>query len=74
MFPGIYNTGVQVEANRYVPGCENSEEYGQKYGRVVVLSTWRDRLSLKFGQLLITMGEKLTTSSLKNMQLSKDLR
>lgn len=74
MFPGIYNTGIEVEMNYHEPLCENSEEYGQKYGRAIAWPTWRDSLGLKFGQLLITMGQKLTASSLKNMPLSKDLR
>lgn len=74
MFPGIYNTGVQVELNYHEPVSENMEEYGQKHGTVVVLPGWRNRLALMVGQELITIGQKLTASSSKNMQLSKDLR
>jgi hypothetical protein len=74
MFPGIYNIGVQVAMNYHEPIYDNLEDQAQKYGTVVVFPAWRDRLALKFGQLLITMGQKLTASGQKNMQLSKDLR
>ena len=73
MFPGIYNTGAQVEINYHEPACDNLEEYAQKHGHVVVLPTLRDRLTLRAGQLLITMGQKLTDSSTKGNQMSKDL-
>ena len=72
MLPG-YNTGAQVEMNYHEPAYENLEEYVQKHGSVVVLPTLRDRLALRAGQLLITMGQKLTDSGTKNIQMSKDL-
>ena len=73
MLPGTYNTGAQMEMNYHEPACDNSEEYAQKHGSVVVLPNLRDRLTLRAGQLLITMGQKLTDSSTKNIQISKDL-
>jgi hypothetical protein len=73
MLPGIYNTVVQMEMNYHEPTPDNLEAYGQKHGSVIVLPTLRDRLTLRVGQLLITIGQKLTASSTKNMRLSKDL-
>ena len=73
MLPGTYNTGAQMEMNYHEPACDNPEEYAQKHGSVVVLSTLRDHLALRAGQLLITMGQKLTDSGTKNIQMSKDL-
>lgn len=73
MNTGMYNTAVQIEMNYREPAPENSEEYAQKHGVVVILPGLRDRLALRAGQLLITMGQKLTESSTKNLKLSKDM-
>jgi hypothetical protein len=62
-----------MEMNYHELACDNPEEYAQKHGSVVVLPTLRDRLTLRAGQLLITMGQKLTDSSTENIQISKDL-
>ena len=74
MFPGMYSTALQAEINHHEPEADNQEEYAQKHGFAVELPTLRDRLALQVGQLLITMGQKLTTASTKNLQLSKDPR
>lgn len=74
MFPGMYGTALQVETNHHEPAADNLEEYAQKHGFVTGLPTLSDRLALRVGQLLITMGQRLTTASTKNLQLSKDLR
>jgi len=73
MFSGMYNTAVQVEMNYHEPAPENSEEYGQKHGVPVTMPGLRDRIALRTGQLLITMGQKLTTAGTKNLSLSKDM-
>lgn len=73
MFPGMYSTAVQVEMNAHASVAENLEAYGQKHGFLVVLPGWRDRLALRVGKLLITIGLKLTEMSTKNLQYSKDL-
>ena len=70
---GMYNTSVQVEANYSEPACENSEEYGQKYGSVFILPSWPDRIRLQTGQLLITLGQKITATSTKKIELSKEM-
>jgi hypothetical protein len=73
MNTGLYNTAVQVEMNYHECAPENLEEYGQKHGVAVILPGLRDRLALRVGQLLITMGQKLTESGTKNLHLSKDM-
>lgn len=74
MFPAIYTTGMQVDMNYVEPISENMEDYGQKHGTVVTLPSWGDSLTLRVGQQLITIGQKMTASSLQHMQLSRDLR
>lgn len=73
MNTGIYNTAVQIEMNYHKPAPENSEEYAQKYGFIVILPGLRDRLTLWVGQQLIATGRKLTAAGSKNLKLSKDL-
>ena len=70
---GMYNTSVQVEANYREPACENSEEYGQKHGSVLILPTLQDRIILQTGRLLIALGQKMTAASTKKMDLSKEM-
>ncbi len=66
MLPGVYSTAVQVEMNYHEPASENIEEYAQRHGVVVVFPTLRDRITLKIGQMLITLGHKMSASSMKN--------
>jgi len=70
---GMYSTATQVEINYHEPACENSEEYGQKHGSVLALPTLQDRIALRTGELLIALGQKLTITSKKKMELSKEL-
>jgi hypothetical protein len=68
----MYNTALQVESNIHAQAFENSEEYAQKHGTLVILPLLRDRIALQVGQLLITIGQKLTADGTKNLKLSKD--
>lgn len=66
MLPGIYSTAVQVEMNYHEPASENIEEYAQKHGVVVIFPTLGDRIKMKIGQTLISLGHKMRASSMEN--------
>jgi len=68
----IYNTAAQIEISRWKSVPDNSEEYAQKYGHILVPGL-RDRFALRLGLLLIKMGKKLTADGSKNLNLSRDM-
>jgi hypothetical protein len=73
MFPGANLTvGLQVEADRHKYTDDDLEQHAQKYGQIARLPTWRDRVGLHMGQLFIEVGNKLTATSLKHMQLDEE--
>jgi len=69
----IYDPIVQEKANYRESACENSEEYGQKFGSVLRLPTLQDRITLRIGRLLIALGQKMTVASTEKMELSKEM-
>ncbi len=73
MLPGMYNSSIQVELNYREPACESSEELGQKQGTVLMLPTLKDRITLQAGKILISLGQKMTATSERHMQLSKEM-
>jgi hypothetical protein len=53
--------------------CDNDEILGQKFGSVVVLPALRDRIALRTGELLITIGQKMKAASIKHMRLTEEM-
>jgi hypothetical protein len=62
---GLLVAAIQAENHQGQP----SEE---RMGRLVIHRPLRDRLRLQAGQLLITMGGKLTAHGTKNIQPSQE--
>jgi len=71
MFNGFSTIGIieQVEEQHH---CDNSEEYGQRHGRLTRLPLLRDRIILRTGEILISLGEKMTAASRKRVSLSEE--
>ena len=72
MYNGFSTIGIieQVEEQHH---CDNSEEYGQRHGRLIRLPLLRDRLILRTGEILIRLGKKMTASSRKRLRLSEEI-
>jgi hypothetical protein len=73
MLPEMIPLSLKLADYYYEPTCDNLEEYAQKHGHIHSLPTFRDRIYLHIGTLLIVMGEKLMAASLKHMRLSGKL-
>ena len=73
MLPGMISVSTQLATYYYEPTCENLEQYGQRHGHVRSLLSLRERICLRTGTLLVSVGEKLMAVSLKHMQLSEEL-
>ena len=68
-----FSTVGQYEMVNNHHAYENSEELGQKQGHVMVLPTLRDRLALRAGELLITIGQKMKAASIKHARLTEEI-
>ncbi len=73
MLPQSIPLSTQLAAQYYEPTCDNLEQYAHRHGHASTLPALRDRLFLRTGTLLITMGEKLMAISLKHVRLSEEL-
>ena len=71
MYNGFSTVGIieQVEEQHH---CNNSEEYGQRHGRLVRLPLLRDRIILRTGEILIRLGEKMTEARRESVSLTKE--
>ena len=71
MYNGFSTIGLieQVEQQHH---CDNTEDYGQRHGRLARLPMLRDRIILRIGSVLIHLGEKMTTSSKEHVSLFEE--
>lgn len=71
MYNGFSTIGIieQVEEGHH---CNNSEEYGQRHGKLIRLPLLRDRIILRTGEILIRLGKKMTAASRERVTLSKE--
>jgi hypothetical protein len=73
MNPVIFGTALQMEIHRDEFPPENSEEYAQRHGRVVILPTLVDRLILGAGSMLIALGKRLEAAGTRRLHLNGEL-
>jgi len=71
MYNGFSTIGIieQVEENHH---CHNTEEYGQRHGRLIRLPLLRDRIILRTGEILIRLGEKMTETRRERVSLFEE--
>lgn len=71
MYIGFSTIGIieQVEENHH---CDNTEEYGQRHGRLIRLPLLRDRIVLRTGEILIRLGEKMTETRRERVSLFEE--
>lgn len=51
---------------------ETDEAYGQQYGHIAILPNWKVRITLRLGNLFITIGKKLVTEAQAAPRLSEE--
>jgi hypothetical protein len=71
MYNGFSTVGIieQVEEGHH---CDNTEEYGQRHGRLTQLPLLRDRIILRTGEILIRVGKKMTAASRERVNMSEE--
>jgi|GEM_PF-3578347 len=72
MFYDIHGSAQITTITHHQSIPENSEQYGQRYGQVLILPNLRDRITIRIGQFLIAAGQRLTNAGTKNLHLSKE--
>ena len=73
MLPTNLTIGLQVAAINPQYAAHNEEELALRNGHPVRLPSLRDRIILHIGEFFIKAGEKLTSASHKNMQLTDEV-
>ena len=64
MFPILPSTGMQVEASRHEVAYDTEEEYAQKHGHVVRLSSLRQRAPSRARLVLLATAVIITLALL----------
>jgi hypothetical protein len=66
-------TAIQVQIHREEFLPEDSEEFAQRHGHVIILPTLGDRLILGTALLLIAIGKRLEAAGTRRLHLNGEL-